>query len=259
MSGFLSKVRAGYEVQAAGFKVTTGNIDRLMWRTTARDPKATSNGQYGKNVHITAITAKQLSTVYHIGSLKRPSKKSFSLEGAGVSVSVDPLAWIKIVKLGGHDVWKLEKANPKFLMWSKTNDKKALTWAVQNAWLVAAIRYQTSFYSDEMEDEMMTDHDTREEAEKEAFDGEVAEIKSYKLGQKGMEYWKKTFSSKPSNSIAIALAIVWYAEAHNFDGVWWQETYDPSSFSAPRGVIFDITKWKKTKLKEGEYSDYHSD
>ena len=49
--GFLSKVRAVYEVQAAGFKVTTGNIDRLMWRTTARDPKATSNGQYGKNVH----------------------------------------------------------------------------------------------------------------------------------------------------------------------------------------------------------------
>ena len=28
MSGFLSKVHAGYEVQAAGFKVTTGPKDR---------------------------------------------------------------------------------------------------------------------------------------------------------------------------------------------------------------------------------------
>jgi len=211
---------------------------------------------------ITAVTAKQLSTVYHIGSLKRPSKKSFSLEGAGVSVSVDPLAWRKInnsVKLGGHDVWKLEKANPKFLVWSESNNKKALKWTMQNAWLIEATRYQTSYYDEEREDDMVSEYDTREEAEQEAGDGEVTEIKSYKLGQKGLDYWKKTFSSKPSNSVAIGLAIVWYAEAHDFDGVWWQDTYDPSRLSAPRGVIFDITKWKKTKLKEGEYSDHHSE
>ena len=33
------------------YKVWKGSIDRLMWRTTAKAPKATSSGQYGKNVH----------------------------------------------------------------------------------------------------------------------------------------------------------------------------------------------------------------
>lgn len=209
-------------------------------------------------IPIQAITAKQLSTVYHIGELKQPSKKTFSLEGAGVSVSVDPLAWRKIAKLGNHDVWKLEKDNPKFLIWSESNNKKALKWASQNGWLIEATRYQTSYYDEEIEDDIISEYDTREEAEQESDGDEVKEIKSYKLGQEGIDYWKRTFSSKPDNSIAIGLAIVWYAEAHNFDGVWWQELYDPSRLSAPRGVVFDLTKWKKTKLKKDEYSDYHA-
>jgi hypothetical protein len=41
------------------------------------------------------------------------------------------------------------------------------------------------------------------------------------------------------------LTPVWHAEAHDYDGVWWNEDLSPANYSAPRGVIFQsrLDEW----------------
>lgn len=199
-----------------------------------------------------------LSTVYHKGTLRPPRKKRLSYEGAGVSVSVDPHAWQQIAQLGGP-VWRLRKPHPKFLLWSRALDKRALTWAAKNGWLIEALRYQTSYYDEEIGDTVVSEYDSLNEAKEEAEGNRVKTVHSYKLGPKGLSYWKRTFSSRPNNSIARGLVITWYAEALGYEGVWWEERFDPSRLSAPRGVIFNLSGWRKTKLRDGEYCDLHQD
>lgn len=198
------------------------------------------------------LEANTYSKLYHVGDLSKPRvKPHFSLEGSGLSVSKHPGAWRQIAKLGG-DLWQLSKKNPKFLLATKKNNDAAIKWSVENGWVVPAIKYQVSWYDDEMEDEMSFEVPTREEAEAED-QGEVKEIESFNLGPKGIAYWKEAFTSKPDNNMAKDFAIIWFAEHKGYDGVWWDETLDPSRLSAPRGVIFQsrLPDWTTTKVPEG--------
>lgn len=194
-----------------------------------------------------------MKKLFHVGHLDGTRKKPHvSLEGDGVSVSKsieDVAAWRKIGRLDG-DLWELTKKHPYFLRWSLPAQRTAERWCLKNDWLRPMKRFQVSWFDDEMGQEMFSLYDTREEAEDNADDVDVEEVESVALGPKGVAYWRKAFTSEPDNSLADALAIVWYAEAQNFDGVWWDEAFDPDRYSAPRGVIFQskFPTWTKRRI-----------
>lgn len=201
-----------------------------------------------------SFSASAKNTVYHVGNLDAPRKKPHvSYEGSGLSVSLHPEEWRKIAR--GHvsgDTWALSKEDPKFLLANKANQKKARKWAIENGWLKPQTRYQVSWFDDEMDDTMSMTFDSMEEAKEEAesHEVEVEEIDSVALDSKGLRYWKEAFSSEPKNSLAGDFAILWYAEAKGYDGVWWNDRLDPVRLSAPRGVIFQskLPEWSKTKV-----------
>jgi hypothetical protein len=199
-------------------------------------------------------SVKKLSTMYHVGRLDQPRRKpAVSYEGSGLSVSLHPDEWRKIARgqVGG-DTWELTKEDPKFLMATAANKKKAVNWAAANGWIAPQKRYRVSWFDDEMDDTMSTEFDSLEEAQEEAdaYGVEPEEVDSFVLDNKGKAYWKSAFSSKPSNSLAKDFAIIWFAEANGYDGVWWNDKLDPDRLSAPRGVIFQskLPEWSKRKL-----------
>ena len=200
---------------------------------------------------VEASSRRDLSTVYHIGSMAGRGKPDFSLEGNGLSISQDPGAWIKIARLGGQSLFKLTKKNPRFYF-ADRDDLKSIEWGIKNDFLKSANKWR-AWKTDEEGNEEYSEFDSEKEAKNEVDDpGEIELTKGYDFGPKGIKYWKESFSSKPRNSLATDLAPVFYAESQGYDGVWWEEILDPQRFSAPRGVIFQkkIPTWKVTQIEE---------
>ncbi len=189
-------------------------------------------------------------TVYHVGTIdpqnitQRP-KTSYSLEGSGLSVSVHPNEWRRIAKLPG-DTLSLTKNDANFYTVKAKDKNKILEWCIQNDFLTPAIKFRVSRYDEELGEAFM-EFDTKEEALNEADDEDQIEtVDGYIFGSKGIAYWHSFCSSKISNDLAEAYAPIFYAEAMNYDGVWWNETLDVANYSAPRGVIFQskLNEWK---------------
>jgi hypothetical protein len=206
------------------------------------------------------VSAAKYSKIYHVGKLDsgKRAKPDQSLEGSGVSVSLNPNAWRKIARLSG-DVYELTKANPKFLTYSNKTQATALKWSTANGYIKNAQRWTYEYFSGDLDDTVVLEFASREAAVEEAGDDleNIKEIKKgYELDKKGLAYWEKSFTSAPKADgfWGQILAIVWYAEAKGYDGVWWDEIYDPTIYSAPRGVIFQdkLSTWKIKKLKETE-------
>lgn len=241
-------------------RMTPAEVRDAIKRKRAAEAKAAKGrGGRGARAPVRVATYKQnpqLTTVYHVGRLDQPRRMpAVSYEGSGLSVSLHPAEWRKIARghVGG-DTWELTKEDPKFLMATAANKKKAVDWAVANGWIAPQKRYRVSWFDDEMDDTMNIEFDSLEEAQEEAdnYDVEPEEVDSFVLDKKGKAYWKQTFSSKPSNSFAKDFAIIWFAEANGYDGVWWNEKLDPARLSAPRGVIFQskLPEWTKRKIDD---------
>jgi hypothetical protein len=194
-----------------------------------------------------------LSTVFHVGflNLKNPTlnrpKSSFSLEGSGLSISIHPKAWTKIARLGGRENYTLSKKSPRFYMALESKSKDDLNYCLENKFLIKATKYR-AFSTDEEGEEIYSEHDTEALAQAESDD--VRPVKGYSFGSNGIAYWKSHFTSEVSNALAQSFASIFYAEAHDYDGVWWNEILDVSSLSAPRGVIFQskLNEWTITPV-----------
>jgi hypothetical protein len=194
------------------------------------------------------------NNIYHVGNLDlnnlhiRP-KTSYSLEGSGLSVSQHPDEWRKIAKLAG-ETFILSKESANFYLYKTKDEVKILRWCVNNYFLIKTTKYRISFYDEELANECYQEFDTYEQAHQEASDdSDIESFEGYIFGIKGIEYWKSFCSSPVNNALATDYAPIFYAEAHNFDGVWWNESLDVPAYSAPRGVIFQskVNEWKITQ------------
>lgn len=193
--------------------------------------------------------------VFHVGHLdvknltnNRP-RTHMSLEGNGLSVSKCPIEWIKIAQLGNdQNIYMLEKEYPHFFMAIENGTEEAIAWCLKNKYLIQKQKF-CAFSTDEEGNETYFELDTREQAEKESID--IRPVNGYSFGPKGKAYWKNAFSTNIDNSLATSFAVIFHAEAHGYDGVWWNERLDISRLSAPRGVIFQhkLTEWKMTIVK----------
>jgi hypothetical protein len=167
-----------------------------------------------------------------------------SLEGSGLSISVTPKAWRRIAKLGGSSSYILSKENPRFadgldpdtrtvaLAWCSDEGllEKAKTWLVEQTDEDGEIRGYITFFSLEEALEEIGEDDP------EMAEGIIEEADGWRFSEKGGKYFSE--DARIPHQIAADYAVILWAEASGFDGVWWEEDYDPSSLSAPRGVIF---------------------
>jgi hypothetical protein len=194
------------------------------------------------------------SSVFHVGFLNienlsksRPAVH-MSLEGNGLSVSLCPEEWTQIAKLGGSNLYTLTKSNPSFLKATESNKEKAIQWCLDNEFLIEKKKYR-AYSTNEDGEERYMEFDTAADAEREELN-DVRPTAGYSFGPKGKAYWKQSFSSKISHDMAGDFAIIFYAEANGYDGVWWDDALDISNFSAPRGVIFQhkLEEWKIKKV-----------
>jgi len=192
-------------------------------------------------VEAAAIPTLAFPTLYHVGSLDPKHKRRDSYEGAGLSVSIHPAEWRQIARgLVAGQTWALTKAKNKFIAatrLSKTQKAMIAQWAVTNGWAESSTIYRLSWFDDEMDDTMYSDFTTREEAEREAYDPEDADIKEIPGTLIATDALRHRTNNDAAPVTVPDLILTVYAEELGYDGVWWDDRLDVRNYSAPRGVI----------------------
>lgn len=205
-----------------------------------------------------------ISPVYHIGDLSGTREKPYtSHEGKAVSVSVHPSTWKQIVVGHGDSTqndlttYKLTNPDSEFYF---VNPAEPLTvekqWCIDNGFVAVEQGYRVSFENRTGETAYM-EFSSEETAkiEAESHQGEYEETEILTLGPEGVKYWMEAFQQPPvdADSILISgLTPLWYAKEKGYDGVWWDEAYDPANYSAPRGAIFQskLNTWEQSTRQE---------
>lgn len=187
-----------------------------------------------------------LKVVTHIGTFNAHDKglRGDSYEGAGLSFSVHPEDWESIAQLGGAPWWEADLSGLKIVdghAFIQAQGEALKAWGIEHGWVEPVTAFAARWYDDEMEGEMETLLNSREEAEEEIEfnEGTVEEREALtptKRLTQAMRHSEHTIG-KPSASALEDLATVW-AEEQGFDGIWWDDDYQPEHYSAPRGVIF---------------------
>lgn len=190
-----------------------------------------------------------LSEVYHVGSMDAAQKsRSISLEGNGLSVSLDPSAWRKIARLGEHPTWTLSTASPAtFLDALALTDQlwqEVMQWAQSQGLVRAATLFKVSGLSED-DERASSLYDDAAQAQEE-FDALMDDEADPNLEE--MQGWCATPAMCERIGFEFPLllvkdlALTLYAEdvlyeAQNVHGVWWDEQLDVYNFLTPRGVI----------------------
>ena len=195
-------------------------------------------------------SSEDLDPIQHVGILDISQKSDSSLEWNGLSISNCPEAWKQICGCHG-DTWTLvPQTNVRFLDRYALDDDDMIEirrWAVDAGYFEYERQYKVSWYDYEYEEiryflfgedeeqEARDEYEFKLEEECDGIDFEVIE---------GMIRPTNRLLSislvKVDTSMADDIAIMLYAEEElGYDGVWFEERYDPYALSAPRGVIFN--------------------
>jgi hypothetical protein len=196
--------------------------------------------------------------LYHVGHLdeKRRAPK-YSHEGAGLSVSRVPDAWRRIARIGGTDyVLRLDRSDGGvFLLETELTDDERdeiEQWCVDVGFVEHVDGYESSCENIRGEERTSWGYERADvmNADVESEDAyTIREKQLLQLGPCGRDYWQDSFTSDPDNAHPVQinqLVPVWFAQAHDYEGVWWDYRLDPADYSAPCGVIYQekLIGWK---------------
>lgn len=188
-----------------------------------------------------ALPLRYLNRVYHVGTLQ-PSDKGrhgTSLEGRGLSISLNPDAWTRIAKLGGLPCWQLDYPKGCFLDFHKLNKARMAeiaAWGVDHGLATERKGWAVSWVDTELDracEMLFTD---REAAENEADGWRDLHPRSLLVPTDKMAE-RAGYKLDPSQTLDF-LAICFAEDILGVDGVWWEDELDLFGLSAPRGVIF---------------------
>ena len=166
------------------------------------------------------------------------SKKSHSFEGQGLSISEDPDVWRQIARLNGK-LWKINASVRLLDFHSLTSEQveEIFSFGEKMGWVKKQPVYSVVWFDDEWDEEMSMVFSSRQEAEDEA-DGLKDVVES--------EQWVTTASFPDSTvkpfeggqQVLDKLSVLWVdVTQKHLDGVWWDDVFDVSRLSAPRGVL----------------------
>ena len=193
--------------------------------------------------------------VFHVGSMEISQKGAFfgsSLEGNGLSVSQCPDEWRQIARLGNSPQWTLSNKEGKFI---DALEMSTIQWNIVMAWsahkglvVEAEIWKLTTSGSDEDGDfERYSLYDPQnpidvKNVESEMEDKDNCVVLGKLQGFKATQNLNERVNFDVDLCLVKDMALTVYVEDVLFpklgvQGVWWDETMNPDSFSAPRGVI----------------------
>jgi hypothetical protein len=201
---------------------------------------------------------RSLGTVYHVGDLSGERERPhISYEGAGVSVSRHPDVWQDLIQTTGDSTlaaaattYELTNQSATFYDAVPGGPPRAsvVEWTLANDFVREEDGFEVRWQQDGNQHTMQFPDRNRAEREAGVEGRELHEATLLTLDQHGERYWEQAFKQVPIEAdplVIRGLTPVWYAEAHDYDGVWWDEDLVPADYSAPRGVIFQscLDEW----------------
>jgi hypothetical protein len=195
-----------------------------------------------------------IKKLWHVGNMNVKEKELGSLEGAGLSVSVNPEEWQYIAGIGG-ETWELTKPGNRFLNFhriSKAQRKQITDWGIQKGFVEVVTLWRAQWYDDEFEDTRYSDFETEQEA-RENVEGMGSDEKVFEVPQSlkpTAALVARSHANRTDPMMAWDYLVIIYAEDMlDCDGVWWDDKLDQYALSAPRGVIFNgkLSSWKTRK------------
>jgi hypothetical protein len=226
---------------------------------------------------MTGVPIIELGRVYHVGSLEpalRGSLHRSSQEGPCLSVSLCPDAWTGIARLGGSDLFALERDGGVFLdvhaaMADASLRETIVRWAEAEGLIAFRERWKAWSFDDETEEWTYFTLDSRADAE--------AEVDEFATGPDGgpaielsmgyvatEELGRRLGCGRFDDAFTLDFAtMAWARDAapiltgRTFDGVWFREEYAPERLSAPRGGIFPdaLPGWTPVALPRSSVDD----
>lgn len=194
----------------------------------------------------------RISDVFHVGDMEASAKRERSYEGQMLSVSLCPSAWEQIARLGGSEYRKLTLDGAEYLdilAMSDAEKAQVVEWASKAGFVRSKILWR--LYSlDEDDEERYFEFPTEaaalsefdEEFDEEFDDGppDVRKAAGVILTKAGRKRAGGRLDGGDNTDMALAFWAedVLRIENPNVVGVWWDETFEPESLSAPRGGIF---------------------
>jgi hypothetical protein len=186
--------------------------------------------------------------VTHIGKMDSALKKVGSCEGAGLSVSIHPMAWSGICRIGteGFALYSADR-DATFLHARKLTDGERAeirAWGKANDYLINTHSWKVTYYDEDLGERASFMFASEAEAVSEAAEllrprvtGPIPETKStVKLLREAHQ--KENVDMFEDAAFDLLLTV--YAQQNlDVDGVWWGDRLDPCTHSAPRGVIFN--------------------
>ena len=196
----------------------------------------------------------QIDDVFHVGSLehnKKARQAKGSLEAFCLSVSLHPEDWTSIARIGGNPVWQMSRLGSLWLdvlSLDASTRKEITAWAVDKGFVEPATHWR-SWSTDEAGEWRYIRCSCLEEAEYElddpnedgpCDDGSCIDTEEgYSLTDLGMhelERWQEPGDYWDGIVILYAREVMAPKEPR-LAGLWWDEDYDPSNLSCPRGAI----------------------
>jgi hypothetical protein len=209
------------------------------------------------------LPVKKINKVYHVGTMELEKKAEFSLEGSGLSVSVNPEEWRTIARLGSVPTYVLRKNDGVFVNFKKLGKSvkdEIIQWGVSNGYVETKTTYMYYYFDEELGEEVYMEFPTYEEALEEADEDET----QIKINRSGIiptvRLHRETQQSRIEPIQCFELLLTVYVEGNtDYDGVWWDEQLDILNYSAPRGVLFNtrLDKWTVERVeKKNESGNY---
>lgn len=211
------------------------------------------------------VTPEDGVDVWHIGTMEPADRgqRGASLEGPCLSVSVDPLAWRRIARLGGGRLWRLVSPEPVLVDVYATLDAQEgqiFDWARRMGYVLPGVGYRAWRFDDEIEEWCYSLHATRADAENETQEDEgpagVPAVEQIALVTGTVALAE--YCSVPLGHVLEArtwMMLPWI-DAHCPEalGPWWDEAYTPRQLSAPRGGVLPsrlgIAAWRECDWRE---------
>lgn len=207
----------------------------------------------------------KINRVFHVGSLDISKKVEGSYEGSGLSVSNCPEAWRKINKgMTYGDTWNIKKEKGGlFVDYHDTmceEFKEVLKlWGMLNGYLTGCLVYSIEVYDDELGSYYNLNFLNKEDAEIEAdmYDTTIIESTGVKSTVKMLKEIKYSLKGDLINPYDLLFTLYVEKSFEHIDGIWWEDSYMPECYSAPRGVIFN-SKLKEWDCFVGEDTNFES-
>lgn len=209
-----------------------------------------------KPVHVDFPTL-TIEEVTHIGTFQEQDKgiRGSSLEGHGLSVSINPEDWQRIAQLGGLPWWRLTNSRTQFLSAHDLSNKQREAikqWGLTQGLVTAERNWRLTFYDSEQEDYCSTLFTSHDEALSERkFMGEEETKLGHVAVIKGTAYLKERIGmSSDGDAFDHLLCVYVEDECPGLQGIWWDD--EAGYWSAPRGVILPrcVANWSAKRLEK---------